>query len=84
DAEPFRLRGDALRALDRGKSAVQAFNEALRLEPDNPLSWYGLALAYASIGDNAASEEAQSIITTLDGDLATSLRDEIARLHAAR
>jgi hypothetical protein len=84
DAEPLRLRGDALRALDRGKSAIQAFNEALRLEPDNPLSWYGLALAYASIGDVAASEEAQSVITTLDDDLATSLRDEIARLHAAR
>jgi serine protease Do len=81
DAEPFRVRGDALRALDRGKSAVQAFNEALRLEPDNPLSWYGLALAYASIGDIAASEEAQSVTTKLDGDLASSLRDEIARLH---
>ena len=84
NAEPFRLRGDALRALDRGKSAVQAFIEALRLEPDNPLSWYGLALAYASIGDIAAAEEAQSVTTRLDNDLATSLRDEIARLHGAR
>jgi len=84
DAEPFRVRGGALRALDLGESAVQAFNEALRLEPDNPLTWYGLALAYASIGETAAAEHAQSVTAHLDRDLATALRDEIASLATAR
>jgi hypothetical protein len=84
DAEPFRLRGSALQALDLGESAVHAFNEALRLEPDNALSWYGLALAYASIGEAVASAQAESVTFNLDRDLATALRDEIANLHSAR
>ncbi len=84
DPEPFRLRGSALRALDLGESAVHAFNEALRLEPDNPLNWYGLAVAYASIGETAASEHAESVTVGLDGDLAAALRNEIADVHTAR
>ena len=72
------MQGDAFQALDRGQSAVYAFEEALRLEPDNPLAWYGLALAYASIGDAAASQQAQSVTTNLDGELGSSLRDELA------
>ncbi len=77
DAEPFRFRGSALQALDRADSAVYAFNEALRLAPDDPRSWFGLARAYASIGDDAASQQAESKVADLDEDLATSLRDEI-------
>jgi len=63
---------------------VHAFNEALRLEPDNPLTWYELAVAYASIGETAASEHAASVTVGLDGDLAAALRNEIADVHAAR
>jgi hypothetical protein len=84
DAEPFRMRGGAFQALDRGQSAVYAFEEALRLEPDNPRSWYGLALAYASIGNAAASEEARSVTANLDSELGSSLRDELAVLERRR
>jgi hypothetical protein len=84
DAEPFRLRGDAFQAMDLGESAVHAFSEALRLEPDNPLAWYGLAIAYASIGDTASSRQAQSRTADLDGDLATGLREEIDHLGSLR
>ena len=84
DAEPFRVRGDAFQALDRGESAVDAFSEALRLEPDNPLCWYGLAVAYASIGNAAASEQAQSVTAKLDSELGSSLRDELAHLLRGR
>jgi hypothetical protein len=84
DAEPFRVRGGAFQALDLGESAVFAFSEALRLEPNNPLSWYGLALAYASIGNTAASQEAELVTTNLDAELGSSLRDELAHLQRGR
>jgi len=84
DAEPFRVRGSAFQALDRGEAAVQAFEDALRLEPDDPRSWYGLALAYASIGNAVASEEARSVTANLDSELGTSLRDELAEMERRR
>ena len=84
DAEPFRVQGGAFQALDRGEAAVRAFQEALRLEPENARSWYGLALAYASIGDAAASEEARSVTANLDSELGSSLLDELTELARRR
>ena len=74
----------ALRALDQPQDANSLYREVIRLEPDNPRSWYGLALAYASIGNAAASEEARSVTANLDGELGSSLRDELAELERRR
>jgi serine protease Do len=80
DAEPLRVRGDALQQLDRQQAAVGAFTEALRLAPDDSSAWYGLALAYAAAGNVTASRHAESRLAELDGDLAARLHDEVARL----
>ena len=54
DAEPLLVRGKTLQKLNRPGAAVVAFNAALRLTPDEPSAWYGLAFAYAALGDEAA------------------------------
>jgi hypothetical protein len=80
DAEPLRFRGEAMRKLDRPEAAVSAYTEAVALGPDVPSAWYGLALAYAAIGNSAASERAGSRLADLDRDLAAKLHGEIERL----
>jgi serine protease Do len=84
DAEPLRVRGDALQQLDRQQAAVSAFTEALRLAPDDSSAWYGLALAYAAIGNTVASRHAESRLAELDGYLAAQLHNELARLAGSR
>jgi asparagine synthetase B (glutamine-hydrolysing) len=41
-------------------AAAGAYTAALALGPDVPSGWYGLALAYAALGNVAASERAGS------------------------
>jgi hypothetical protein len=84
EAEPFRLRGKAFQETHRVESAVQAFSEALRLEPGNATSWYGIGLAYATLGDVASSREAESALSGMDGVLAAELRAVIELLHDVR
>jgi hypothetical protein len=52
DAEPLLVRGKTLQKLNRPGAAVVAFCAALRLAPDDPVAWYGLAFAYAALGDD--------------------------------
>jgi serine protease Do len=80
DAEPLRVRGDALQQLNRQQAAAGAFNAALRLAPHDSSAWYGLALAYAAVGNITASRRAESRLAELDGDLAARLHDEVTRL----
>jgi hypothetical protein len=84
DAEPLRFRGAALQRLDRPAAAVDAYAEAVALGPDVPSAWYGLALAYAAVGNSLASERAGSRLADLDQDLAAELHDELLRLRLAR
>lgn len=84
EAEPFRLRGRAFQETHRGESAVQAFSEALRLDPGNAASWYGIGLAYAALGDVDSSREAEAKLSGLDGVLAAELRAAIAQLAPVR
>jgi len=79
DAEPLLVRGRALQKLNRPGAAVVAFNDALQLSPNDSAAWYGLAIAYASLGDEAASRGAQSKLDTLDGALASELRIQLTR-----
>ncbi len=80
DAEPLRLRGEAMQRLDRPEAAIRAYAEAVALGPDIPYAWYGLALAYAAIGDVVASERAGSRLADLDRELAAKLHDVIERV----
>lgn len=84
EAEPFRLRGKAFQETHRGEYAVQAFSEALRLEPSDAASWYGIALAYATLGDADSSREAEAALSGMDGVLAADLRAAIELLRDVR
>jgi serine protease Do len=83
DAEPLRVRGEALRKLDRPGAAIGAYTSAVALGPDVPASWYGLALAYAAVGNTVAARQAGSRLADLDRDLAAALRDEVEWLDAS-
>ena len=84
EAEPFRLRGKAFQETHRDESAVEAFSEALRLDPGDATSWYGLGLAYATLGDAVSSREAQAKLSGMDGALAAALRSAIEQLRDTR
>jgi cytochrome c-type biogenesis protein CcmH/NrfG len=83
DAEPLLVRAKALQKLNRPAAAVIAFNDALRLTPDDPAAWYGLAFAYA-LGDVAALRGAQAKLGALDEALAADLKVQLSRLQSAR
>jgi hypothetical protein len=83
-AEPFRLRGKAFQETHHDESAVQAFSEALRLDPGDVTSWYGLGLAYATLGDVDSLEKAEAKLSGMDGTLADALRAAIAQLRGTR
>jgi len=84
DAEPWCLLGKAMQRQGRQHAAADAFGEALHRAPRDTAAWYGLALAYAAMGDEAASRGAQSELAHLDDALATRLRDELQRLPSSR
>jgi serine protease Do len=83
DAEPLRVRGEALRKLDRPGAAIGAYRAAVALGPEVPAAWYGLALAYAAVGNSAASMNAGARLADLDRDLAAALREEVDRMGAS-
>jgi serine protease Do len=78
DVAPLRATGRALRELHRPREAAQAFRLALRLEPLDAASLYGLALAYDESGDRNASHVAEARLDALEGDLARSLAERLA------
>jgi hypothetical protein len=84
NAEPFLVRAKALQKLNRPGAAVIAFDDALRLTPNDPIAWYGLAFAYASLGDEAALRSAQARLGALDEALAADLKVQLSRLQSAK
>jgi hypothetical protein len=80
DAEPLRARGRALRELRKPAAAAEAFRAALRLDPDDPVSLYGLALASQDSGDRSGSHEAHARLEALDGELPHALARKLAAL----
>jgi len=84
DAEPLLVRGRALQKLNRPAAAVVAFNDALQLSPNDSAAWYGLAIAYASLGDEVALRGAQAKLDTLDEALAADLRIQLTRSRGAQ
>jgi predicted Zn-dependent protease len=83
DPEPLLVRGKTLQKLNRPGAAVVAFNAALRLTPDDPAAWYGLAFAYAALGDEAALRSAQAKLGVLDAELAADLKAHLGRSPSA-
>jgi serine protease Do len=79
-AEPLLVRAKTLQNLNRPGAAVMAFDDALRLTPNDPAAWYGLAFAYASLGDEAALRGAQARLAALDEALAAELKVRLLRL----
>jgi serine protease Do len=84
DVEPLIVRGRALQKLHRPQAAVVAFHDALRLRPDDAAAWYGLALAYASTGDEPALRSAEEKLATLDKVLAAQLDAKLRPEPGAR
>ncbi len=80
EAEPLCVRGDAMQKLGRPEAAVAAYTEAVELGPDVPSAWYGLALAYAVLGNSAGSGRAESRLADLDPSLAAKLHEAVERL----
>jgi serine protease Do len=83
DAEPLLVRGKTLQKLNRPGAAVVAFNAALRLTPDDPAAWYGLAFAYAALGDETASRGAQAKLEALNEPLAADLKAHLGQARSA-
>jgi serine protease Do len=84
DAEALRFRGDAMQKLDRREAAVGAYTKAVALGPDVASGWYGLALAYATVGNVAEAKRAQSRLADLDPALAAHLHDVVEQLGISR
>ena len=83
DAEPLLVRGKALQMQNRPQAAVAAFGAALKLRPDDPGAWYGLAVAYASMGDEVAARDAEARLGALNESLAAALKARLAPMRDA-
>jgi serine protease Do len=83
DAEALLVRGKALQMLNRPQPAVAAYVAALRLSPDDPLAWYGLALCYAAEGDAVALRAAEAKLGTLSESRAAALKARLATMRDA-
>jgi hypothetical protein len=83
DAEPLLVRGKTLQKLNRPDAAVVAFSAALGLAPDDSAAWYGLAFAYAALGDEPGSRGAQAKLEVLDEGLAADLKARLGRTRRA-
>jgi len=80
DAEALCVRGDAMQKLGRPEAAVAAYTQAVELGPDVPSAWYGLAFAYAVLGNAAGSGRAESRLADLDPVLAAKLHEAVEQL----
>jgi serine protease Do len=83
DAEPLVVRGKALQMLNHPQAAVAAFIAALRLRPDDPIAWYGLALCYATLGDEVALRGAEAKLDVLSESRAAALKARLATMRDA-
>lgn len=59
---PSFLNANAILLASEGKhtEAISCFLQGLRLDPENPVLWFNLALSYRAIGDLTKAKEALS------------------------
>jgi tetratricopeptide (TPR) repeat protein len=64
--------------LQRHSDAIEAFQQALRIKPDNALTWYNLGIVYNEAGNNSAALDVVKTLRRLDPEKADTLFNLIA------
>ena len=59
------------------KDAIEAFKQAIRIDPDHVYSHFGLGFSYFRIGDKSSALNEYKILKNLDINLANQLFDKI-------
>jgi tetratricopeptide (TPR) repeat protein len=59
-------KGNTLFKLERFEEAIEAFTEAIDIEPESPKIWQGLANTYLKIGNNDRANKAFTKLLELD------------------
>jgi tetratricopeptide (TPR) repeat protein len=69
------LLGEAYMRLQNARLAVQAFGEALRRSPDNPLALFNRGLAYRALGDwDSARADLRRVAQAPPGSVAEDIQ----------
>jgi tetratricopeptide (TPR) repeat protein len=55
------------------EEAIEAYKQAIKIDPDYALAYYGLGLAYANLNDTDSALEQYKILKSLDSELANEL-----------
>ncbi|VAW76405.1 hypothetical protein MNBD_GAMMA14-2039 [hydrothermal vent metagenome] len=74
-AGPYLNLGIAYRLTKQDDAAVDALNQALKLNPENPATWHQLAILYRNQGDFNAALDAYRKALELDQDYALAHRN---------
>lgn len=69
--------GHALSSLGRHGEAIEAFSQALTLDPRFDIARYGLALCYYKIGDPRSAAKQAEILGSFNSQMADSLRRDL-------
>lgn len=77
----FFLLGEAYRDSGRLDQAIDAYREAVRIEPEFAPTWFELGAAYVRLRQSEAAREAEQRLQALDSKLAAELA---AKIEAAR
>ena len=77
----FFLLGEANRDSWRLDQAIDAYREAVRIEPEFAPTWFELGAAYVRLRQSEAAREAEQRLQALDSKLAAELA---AKIEAAR
>ncbi len=70
DVRAWTAKGHALRSLGRNKEAIQAYDSALRLDPDLAAGWSGKGAALRDLGRYNESVQAYEKAIQIDPELA--------------
>jgi len=62
----FQERGHCYRALNKPADAINAYVQAVNLNPSLPASWKNLVALYRSVGRTAEADNAANVLATLE------------------
>lgn len=57
DAQVWNALGDGYFQLDNMQASLKAYQQAIKVQPENPEFWSNIGLVYASLGDKIESEK---------------------------
>lgn len=83
DAESWVMLGRLYRASNKSPESEKAFNQALKVDPDNEDALTGLAMLYADLGDTKAAIEKLKTVTEKSPNdrLLAILADQYEQAH---